>query len=141
MGRFAIFYSCRIKSTLPSCMMKSTRLPSWSIPLLPGGPGVPPPNPGNDKPLPTLSPAETESPVGMLNPGFVVRPLDIYTGPFELWSITAETDPVLVVVRATRAYFGANRKLLCLVAVAATTFVSELSTHVIAAASTGLIGS
>ena len=49
------------------------------------------------------------------------------------------TDPVPL-FSLTRMNVGANMKLVCLVAVAATTAESELSAHVIDASATGLVG-
>ena len=49
------------------------------------------------------------------------------------------TDPVPL-FSLTRMNVGANMKFVCLVAVAATTAVSELSTNVIDASGTGLVG-
>ena len=100
--------------------------------------------PANDSPPPgAVMPAEGANPVGIDSPGSLVRPgvEVIYSGPLLDWSAVIVTDPVLVVVSVTRANFGANRKFDCFVAVAATTLVSELFTHVIEPSRTGLIGS
>ena len=60
-------------------------------------------------------------------------------GPLLLWRIVVVTDPEPL-FSLTRMNVGANMKLLCLVAVAATTAESELSTHVMEASATGLVG-
>jgi hypothetical protein len=57
-----------------------------------------------------------------------------------LWTKVAVTVPVPLLIN-TRAYLGANKKLLCLVAATDTTFKSEELTQVTFSAVTGLNGS